>query len=252
MTSRLIAVRSVQSGAGRTVIASNLAFELAAIGRRVMLIDLDDAWPSLHRYFNLPQEKAAVLAASRLLEQGKLDANALEELAVRLVAKGSSIDFLSGYGLNLNRDALNLATITKVLQHLAAKYDALVIDCAAGISSGMLSAVGVLGPQEIWVSQVDALSLGRFIDCQPQVESAQRVGAEPILALNRMRSSVLGARPEWQVQQVLRERTKFNRATIIPHDDALDSALLRGLPLRQIGGKSKALAAIGELALRLQ
>ena len=252
MTSQVIAVRSVQSGSGRTVIASNLAFELAAVGKRVVLIDLDDQWPSVHRYFNLPQEKAAVLAATRLLEQGKLDANALEELAVRLLAKGASIDFLSGYGLNLNRDSINLQSIEAFLNHLARRYDALVIDCSAGVSSRLLATVQNVATQEVWVTQVDALSLGRFIELQPQIEARPQVATEPLLVLNRMRSSVLGARPEWQVQQVLRERTKFSRATVVPHDESLDSALLRGLPLRQLGGKSKALAAIGELALRLQ
>lgn len=234
------------------MIASNLAFELSATGKRVLLIDLDDQWPSVHRYFNLPQEKAAVLAGTRLLEQDKLDANALEELAVRLLAKGASIDFLSGYGLNLNREAVNLPSIEAFLANLARRYDAVVIDCSSGIASGMLATIRAAVTQEVWVTQVDALSLGRFIDCQPQIEAGASYSEEPILVLNRMRASVLGARPEWQVQQVLRDRTKFSRATVVPHDDSLDSALLRGLPLRQLGGKSKALAAIGELALRLQ
>jgi MinD-like ATPase involved in chromosome partitioning or flagellar assembly len=252
VTSQVIAVRSVQSGSGRTVIASNLAFELASVGKRVVLIDLDDQWPSVHRYFNLPQEKAAVLAGTRLIEQDKLDANALEELAVRLVAKGASIDFLSGYGLNLNRDAVNLQSIGALLRHLMQRYDALVVDCSSGINSGILATIQGMATQQVWVTQVDALSLGRFIDLQPQIEAEPRLSLEPLLVLNRMRASVLGARPEWQVQQVLRERTKFSRATVVPHDDLLDAALLRGLPLRQVGGKSKALAAIGELALRLQ
>ena len=252
MTTGVIAVRSVQPGAGRTVVASNLAFELAAAGARVMLIDLDNNWPSVHRYFNLPQQRAAVLAATRLFEQDKLDANALEDLGVRLVAKGVGVDFLSGYGLNLNRDAVNFQSIAGLLKRLTTKFDVLVIDTPAGLDGQMLAAIEVVVTRHIWVTQVDAISLGRFIDSQPQIEVGGLLEANSILVLNRMRASVLGARPEWQVQQLLRDRTKFTRAAIIPDDEIFDTALLKGLPLRQLSAKSKALAGIGELALRLQ
>jgi len=93
---RFIAVQGVNPGAGRSVVALNLAFELAGHGSRVLLIDLDTDWPSLHRYFAMGSAQAAVLAACRFLEQQKLDANNLENLAVRLIAKGASINFLSG------------------------------------------------------------------------------------------------------------------------------------------------------------
>jgi MinD-like ATPase involved in chromosome partitioning or flagellar assembly len=55
-----------------------------------------------------------------------------------------------------------------------------------------------------------------------------------------------------QVQQLLKERTHFTSAAIIPEDAAFDEAMLRGLPLRQVAPKSKALLAIAEIASRLQ
>jgi len=248
----LYALRSVHGGSGRSVIAANLAFELASTGRRTVLMDLDNVWPSLHRYFNLPKQQASVVAALRLLSQGKLDANALEELTVRLVARGISVDFMSGYGLSEASTAPQLETLVDLLAYLRRRFDCVVLDCGPGLATDFLLTVQKAAPINIWVTQVDSVSLGRFVDSQPQIQSTSHSPTQDLLVLNRMRASVLGARPEWQVQQLLRDRTNFARAVIIPDDELMDQALLKGLPLRQLGGKSKALAGIGELAARLQ
>lgn len=248
---RIIAVCSLCSGAGRSSLAANLAFELAASGARVMLVDLDENWPSIHRQFGLPNQQAAVLAALRLFEQERLDANALESLVVRLIAKRVSVDFLSGFGLNLNREAINYTAIPSLLAALGEKYDALVIDAPAGIESRMHAAISACATSIIQVTQPDAVSLGRFIDSQPALERGPGWKVPRHLVINRLRASVLGARPEWQVQQVLRERTSFGNAIVIPEDSAFDEALQRGLPLRQLSGRSKAQAALAELASRL-
>ena len=249
---RVISVQSVSAGAGRSSIASNLAFELAATGSRVLLIDLDENWPSIHRQFGLPSQQAAVLAAMRLFDLGKLDANAFAELSVRLIARGVSIDFLSGYGLNFNREAINYGSLAGLIKHLQGQFGAIVIDAPSGINSKMLSCIGSVATSVVQVTQADAVSLGRFLDSQPALASAPASALPNHLVVNRMRSSVLGARPEWQVQQVLRDRTNYTNATVIPEDTAFDQALQRGLPLRQLGGKSKAVSALGELAGRVR
>ena len=57
---------SITGGVGRTVLAVNLAFELAARGSKVCLVDLDELFPAIHDYFALPQRQASVLAGIRL------------------------------------------------------------------------------------------------------------------------------------------------------------------------------------------
>jgi cellulose biosynthesis protein BcsQ len=249
---KVISVQSVCSGTGRSAIAANLAFELAAGGTRVLLIDLDENWPSIHRQFALPSQQAAVLAAIRLMEQGKLDANAFEDLSVRLIAKGISVDFLSGYGLNLNRDAINYLSVAALIRLFSERFGAIVIDAPPGVQSTMLTAIASVATTVLQVTQADAVSLGRFLDSQPGLGVAASASVPNLLVVNRLRASVLGARPEWQVQQVLRDRTNYSNATVIPEDAAFDEALQRGLPLRQLGGKSKAVSALAELAARLR
>ena len=246
---KVISVEAVSGGVGKSVLAANLAFEIAALGHRVCLIDLDVLWPSQHRYFGLPQQQAAVLAGMRLLEQDRLDFASLGNLTVRLVAKGASIDFLSGYGLNIETTKLNWSLLETFLEFLSLNYSHIVLDTAAGSSIDGQLLASKLASHRLLVLQPDSVSVSRFLDLEPRIST--QGGAASALVINRLRSSVLGARPDWQVRQVLRERTQLPIQAMIPEDEILDEALQRGLPLRQLSGKSKALAAISELASRI-
>ena len=246
-TAKVIGVTGVNPGAGKSVIALNLAFEMAANGSRVCLVDLDSSWPSLHRYLAVGSQQAAVLAACRFLQLEKLDANSLEGLAVRLVAKGASINFLSGYGLDANIGAIGSEDISQLLTFLADRFDALVIDAGSASRSAIYAAVMAATDSNVVVTQPDSVSLARYLEHAPQITSE----AESTLVVNRFRASVLGARPEWQLQQMLRQSTAHSGAAVIPQDDAFDAAVLQAVPLRQVTAKSMALRAMGELAASL-
>ncbi|MEN9989674.1 MAG: hypothetical protein RL508_653 [Actinomycetota bacterium] len=246
---KLFAIEAVSGGAGKSTLAANLAFELAAAGHRVCLIDLDTQWPSQHRYFGLPQQQAAVLAGMRLLEQERLDYSALGNLTVRLLSKGAAVDFLSGYGLNVDTANVNWKLLETFIEFLSLSYSHIVLDLAAGVNAEAQVLASKLATQRLLVLHPDSVSVARFLDAEARITS---LGGAPIsLVINRLRASVLGARPDWQVRQVLRERTQLQIQAMIPEDEMFDEALQRGLPLRQLSGKSKALAAIGELAGRL-
>lgn len=247
---RVIALRSVSSGAGRTVVATNLAFEIAGNGRSVCLVDLDSEFPTIHRYFGITSPKAAVLAGARLIEQKRLDDSALEQLMVRLVSKGVSVEFFSGHGLAQNKGVTSWIAVQELLEALARRYQVVIVDTPPGLGNEVHRLTDQLCDQQLWVTQPDAVSLGRFIDAQPEITNSGFSGGR-LLAVNRVRTSVLGARPDWQVQQVLKDRTTMKISAMLPQDDAFDQAMLQGLPLRQVAGRSKSLAAISQLAQRL-
>lgn len=247
---RVVAFRGVAAGAGRTVLAANLAFEVAALGRSVCIVDLDHQFPTLHRYFGISSPKAAVLAAARFAQQQRLDASTLDQLKVRLVSKGVGVDLISGYGLPQNEPLVEWETIELLLEFLALRYQVVIVDSTSGWKNHSHRLLDKVADLSIWVTQPDAISMGRFIDAQQELNANQRPG-ESVLLVNRVRASVLGARPDWQIQQLLKDRTPMQIGAMIPHDDALDQAMLQGLPLRQTASRSKALAALTQLAKRL-
>jgi len=247
---RVISLRSVSPSAGKTVVAANLAFEMAALGRSVCLVDLDFQFPTLHRYFGISSPKAAVLAGARFMEQNRLDQSTLDQLRIRLVSKGVSLEFLSGYGLAQNQAVTNWQSIERLLEYISLRYQIVIVDASCGIGHDSHRMLDQLALQQLWVTQPDAVSIGRFIDAQSTIAACE-VAGERIIAVNRVRSSVLGARPDWQIQQLLKDRTSMKIGAMIPQDEALDQAMLQGLPLRQVSGRSKALSAISQLAKRL-
>ena len=53
---KTLLVTSAAPGEGKSITASNLAVVFAQAGRRVLLVDADLRWPSIHNYFDLPND----------------------------------------------------------------------------------------------------------------------------------------------------------------------------------------------------
>lgn len=81
-------VTSAAPGEGKTVTSSNLAVVFAQSGRRVLLVDADMRWPSVHKYFDLPN--AYGLTTLLRGETADLDAVAqpTEQPNLRVIATG--------------------------------------------------------------------------------------------------------------------------------------------------------------------
>ncbi len=249
VSAKVISVHSLLSGAGRSVIAANLAFELAATGARVCLLDLDTDWPSQHRYFGLPQDQASVIAGVRFLQQERLTKEAFQELRIRLVSKGASVDLISGFGLNLNAVGMDWNSVEVFVEFIALAYSHVVIDLPAGVDLPAHRMAYKVSTARLHVVQPDPISLGRFLEF-PTTRQATAQGQD-FLVVNRLRASVIGARPEWQVRQSLKDRISAPILGVLPEDQMLDQALLQGVPVRQLGGKSKFRSELIQLASRL-
>jgi MinD-like ATPase involved in chromosome partitioning or flagellar assembly len=250
---KVISVHSLLSGSGRSVIAANLAFELAATGARVCLVDLDTQWPSQHRYFGLPQDQASVIAGVRFLQQERLTKDAFQELRIRLVSKGANVDLVSGFGLNLNAASLDWSSAEVFIEFIALAYSHVIIDLPAGWDLPAHRLASKVTSTRLHVVQPDPISISRFLESQVARHASGSVQAhgQELLVINRLRASVLGARPEWQVRQTLKDRIAMPILAVLPEDSALDQAMLQGVPLRQLSGKSKFRSALIELAGRL-
>ncbi|MFM5904542.1 MAG: CpaE family protein [Micrococcales bacterium] len=237
-----VAFRSLIAGQGKSVLALNFAFEAAALGNSVCLVDLDLTAPTLNRYFGLVDAKSAVTALARLIGQQRFDQSSLESTVVTIEAKGATLDLLTSASASTALG--NTDPIEVLLEYLALRYQVVVIDVGSGSSTELHQICDRVATSQYLVVQADPVSLGRHL----AAESGSVALPNARLVVNRVRQSSLGAKPEWQVSQVLGARSSHEIAAFVPdHGEASDRAMLSGIPLRQAAPKSPALQAISVL-----
>jgi len=127
---RSIAITAGKGGVGKSNFAVNLALELGALGKRVLLLDADyglanaDLLCGLSPKFHLGH----VVSGLKQLEEIVLD---LSE-NVQLVPGGSGIEELVNFSLLARTD------IGRKLREIENDHDFMLIDTAAGIGSGVM------------------------------------------------------------------------------------------------------------------
>lgn len=96
----LAAARSIavwgSAGSGKTLLAINLAFELARFDKRVLLVDLDMKRPSISSWLGLTEAGPGITAALRLAKSDRLSIEELQRLCAELKFAGSHLDVLPG------------------------------------------------------------------------------------------------------------------------------------------------------------
>lgn len=241
----VIGLTSCRQGAGKTTLAANLAFELAAIGARVCLVDLDYTAPMLHHYFAIPTNQASVAAGLRLQQQGRLNLAGIQKIATRLVAKGAELDFLSGFALDGQLHNFGAETLVAFVGALSSFYSHVVLDLPAACINGDQKALPMLTQLELLVIGTDPLALFQL---QTHLQHCSNQKYE--LVANRFVAEVYAAVPQISAAKAIAAVTSLPIVGFIPQDTAVAEAAGRSLPLRQLAKKSKAQAALSELARR--
>jgi Flp pilus assembly CpaE family ATPase len=90
---QIIAVWGPIGAPGRTVLAVNIAAELAADGKSVVLVDADSYGASVSAVLGLLDESAGLAQACRLADQGLLDVEALKSVAVPVFTKAGTSEY---------------------------------------------------------------------------------------------------------------------------------------------------------------
>jgi septum site-determining protein MinD len=140
-----ISIHSFRRGAGKSALAANVATSLALGGRRVGIVDIDVAAPSIHVFFDLPAG-----AGRRTVNDFLLSDCALEEVALdvtdRLPIQAPGRLFVFPASDHPNRIALvmrrpyEVARLSAGLEHLPAALglDCLLVDTRAGLDDDSL------------------------------------------------------------------------------------------------------------------
>lgn len=241
---RLIAIASGKGGVGKSNIALNLAVELTRSGLSIALLDADLGVANVHLL--------AGLEAGSTLRDVVSGECGLEDIITHLPEGPDIILGSSGIHELANLSPPRRQTLLAQLEKLASRYDAVIVDVAAGVSGSVLDfvvasdfVVVVTTSETTAVTDAYALiklSLGRNSHCRIGVVANRvRTAHEGASALERISGcarrfldrSVLELGWVWEdsrVRRAVNERVPF----------------LLGYP------KSRASASVRKLAVRLR
>ncbi|SDR80509.1 P-loop NTPase [Pseudomonas oryzae] len=237
---QVIAIASGKGGVGKTQAAINLAWALAARGRRVMLLDASFALPNVDVALGLTPRRTVqdVLAGRCRLVEALSHATA----GVQVIAGSSAADSPCEPGMR------QLAGLVQAFTALPQAPEVLLIDCAPGIGPAVTTLLHAASEALLVVNdepaaQADALALISRLN--------QRYG----MSRFRLLASMTFAQQEGRGlhESLLRLTEPLSGVSLdyvgaIPFDESLRRAVQRQRPLFEVFPRSRAAQAYAALA----
>jgi len=162
VSGKIIAVANQKGGVGKTTTAVNLSACIAALGRRVLLFDLD---PQANATSGLGLEKTEGASAYRvLLGEGTLLEKVRPTAFERLEIIPSEVD-LCGVDIELARAENHLQQVVRSLQPVvqSQRFDVLFIDCPPSLGiltlNALVAADSVLVPLQCEYYALEGISM---------------------------------------------------------------------------------------------
>jgi chromosome partitioning protein len=229
---KIIAVANQKGGVGKTTTAVNLSACLAALGRRVLLFDLD---PQANATSGLGLEKVEGASAYRaLLGEGtlleKIKTTAFDNLKII----PSEVD-LCGADFELARAENHLQRVRTALQPVveSGQFQLILIDCPPSLGvltmNAFTAAEGVLVPLQCEYYALEGISMLNRIMAQ-----LQQNGVNPTLELTGVVMTMYDGRTKLSQQVVSEVREHFGERvfeTMIPRSTRLAEAPSYGKPI---------------------
>lgn len=262
---RVIAVWGPSGAPGRTTLAIGIATELAALGHRVALADVDTHGASVAPALGMLDEAPGFAAACRLASTGSLNHEELDRLSERYEG-AASFRVLTGIGRPSRWPELSAERVAAVVAECRSWADFTVLDMASSLENDEEISSDLFAPRRnaatvtalreadrvVAVGAADPVGMSRFL--RAHVELVEASGTPDIdVVMNKVRASAIGLSPGTQVTQTLARFAGIDSPFLIPHDqNALDGALLSGRTLLDVSPRSAARRAIADLvSLRL-
>ena len=249
MPTKVIAIANQKGGVGKTTTAVNLAACIAAVGRRVLLFDLD---PQANATSGLGLEKTEGASAYRVLlgEGGLLDK--IQPTAYeRLEMIASEVD-MCGADIELPRAENHLQRVAQSLQPVleSQRFDVVLVDCPPSLGvltlNAFAAADGVVVPLQCEYYALEGISMLNRIMSQ-----LHDTGVNPRLELVGVVMTMYDGRTRLSQQVVDEVRQHFAERvfdTMIPRSTRLAEAPSFGKPIIHYDKYSPGAAAYELLA----
>jgi chromosome partitioning protein len=246
---KVVAVANQKGGVGKTTTAVNLSACVAAVGKRVLLFDLD---PQANATSGLGLEKTEGASAYRvLLGEGVLQDKVQSTVFERLSMIPSEVD-LCAADLELARADNYLQRVTQALQPLVAseQFDLIMIDCPPSLGiltmNAFAAADGLLVPLQCEYYALEGISMINRI-----LGQLRDNGVNPRLELLGVVMTMFDSRTKLSNQVVSEVREHFGERvfeTLIPRSTRLAEAPSFGKPIIHYDKYSSGSAAYEVLA----
>ena len=232
MPTRVIAIANQKGGVGKTTTAVNLAACLAAVGRKVLLFDLD---PQANATSGVGLEKIEGASSYRaLLGEGDLAEKIQKTAFDRLDIIPSEVD-LCGADIELARAENHLHRARLALQPVvdSNRYEVIVIDCAPSLGiltlNAFAAANSLIVPLQCEYYALEGISMITRL-----LNQLRETGVNPNLELLGVVMTMFDGRTNLSHQVVSEVRQHFGETvfeTVIPRTTRLAEAPSFGKPI---------------------